>query len=100
MTVKKQLCLKNGFYSLLFITFFCFAWSCQQGKPATIKIERDTTITPANAYSDLFFDSTSLENYFQKTQWHDSLKQAMRNFYNSRNYQYAWFNEEGFTEQA
>ncbi len=100
MTVKKQISLKNGFYSLLFIAVFCFAYSCQHGKPATIKIERDTTITPANAYSNLFFDSTSLENYLQKTQWHDSLKQAMRNFYNSRNYQFAWFNEEGFTEQA
>jgi len=99
MTIKK-VCPKNNFYFILFIVLCFFASSCQQGKPAATIVQRDTTITPANAYSDLFFDSASLENYLQKTPWHDSLKKAMRNFYNGRNYQYAWLNEEGFTEQA
>ena len=30
----------------------------------------------------------------------DSVAKRLRNFYNSRNYQYAWFTNEGFNEQA
>ncbi len=61
---------------------------------------RDETITESNAYSDLFLDSTSLENYIQKEKLNDSSARAIRNFYLVRNYQYAWFTSNGMTEQA
>ncbi len=63
-------------------------------------VVRDTTITPANAYSDIFFDSLSLEGLLQQQNLPDSDAQRLRNFYNGRNYQYAWFSDTGFTEQA
>src|SRR5829696_3490582 len=61
---------------------------------------RDESITESNAYSDLFLDSTSLENYIQKEKLSDSSARAIRNFYMVRNYQYAWFTSSGMTEQG
>jgi murein L,D-transpeptidase YcbB/YkuD len=61
---------------------------------------RDESITEANAYSDLFLDSTTLESYIQKEKVTDTLAQSMRNFYRVRNYQYAWFSTQGITEQG
>ncbi len=61
---------------------------------------RDESITEANAYSDLFLDSASIENYIQKEKLNDSAARALRGFYRVRNYQYAWFTSGGMTEQA
>ncbi len=62
--------------------------------------KRDYSITKAISYSDLFIDSTVMEKYFLDNKLSDSIKRRMRSFYNTRNYQYAWFTGEGLTEQA
>src|SRR5688500_11014575 len=83
----------------LIIAVFLFGlMACQsESKPLTVPVVvRDTTITPANAYSDLFFDSLRLDRFVSNTSWHDSLEKSMLNFYNTRNYQYAWFTKQGF----
>ena len=64
------------------------------------EVYRDTTINPGNSYSDLFFDSTVFAHFLQRVKWHDSLKNALREFYKSRNFEYAWINSDGFNEQA
>lgn len=56
-------------------------------------VKRDTTINEVNAYNDVFFDSLSLEKYLQTEAVPDLQAQQIKNFYNSRNYQYAWFSE-------
>lgn len=61
---------------------------------------RDTSITVKTSYSEMFFDSIRMENFISKQNFHDSLKKRMRNFYNGRNYQYAWFFNEGMAEHA
>jgi murein L,D-transpeptidase YcbB/YkuD len=61
---------------------------------------RDISITPANAYSNLFFDSMKMESYVTENKLPDSVARRMRSFYNTRNYQYAWFSSNGLTEQA
>lgn len=61
---------------------------------------RDESITQANAYSDLFLDSNAVESFIQKEKLADSSANAMRNFYKLRNYEFAWFNSAGPTEQA
>ncbi|MET0393630.1 MAG: L,D-transpeptidase family protein [Chitinophagaceae bacterium] len=61
---------------------------------------RDYSITPENAYSDLFLDSAAMENYIAEQKLSDSVSRRMRSFYNARNYQYAWFSTDGLTEQA
>jgi L,D-transpeptidase YcbB len=62
--------------------------------------KRDRSITPSNSYSDLFFDSSMLEQYFKEKKIPDSIASRMRSFYNTRNYEYAWFSSDGLTEQA
>ena len=62
--------------------------------------KRDYSITEADSYSNLFLDSNAVENYVATNQVGDSISRRMRSFYNTRNYQFAWFSSEGFTEQA
>ncbi len=62
--------------------------------------KRDYSITKENSYSDLFFDSTELEKFIVEKKVPDSLVRRLRSFYNTRNYQYAWFSSDGLTEQA
>jgi len=81
-------------------TFFflsCNEVSPKEGENVTT---RDTTITPANAFSQLFFDSLNLEQFLEKEVSGDSIANYMRSFYNSRNYTFAWFDEDGLTVQA
>jgi L,D-transpeptidase YcbB len=61
---------------------------------------RDRSVTKANSYSDLFFDSSLLVNYIARNKLPDSIANRMISFYNARNYQFAWFNSDGFTEEA
>ncbi len=76
--------------------------SCKEASPKQGKIItlRDTTITTANAFSQLIFDSLALENFLKKEVKGDSMANYMRSFYNSRNYTFAWFNEDGLNAQA
>ena len=74
--------------------------SCRQSSSAGKIFTRDTTITTANAYSNLFVDSFMLENFISKEVNSDTLALQLRNFYNARNYGFAWFDENGPTIQA
>lgn len=71
----------------------------EPSKPKNIS-KRDLSITKANAYSDLFFDSSALADYIANNKVADSIANRMTSFYNARNYQFAWFTSEGFTEEA
>jgi murein L,D-transpeptidase YcbB/YkuD len=62
--------------------------------------KRDRSITSANAYSDLFLDSLGMEKFIAEKKIPDSLATRIRSFYNTRNYQFAWFSSDGLTEQA
>ena len=66
----------------------------------TIYLTRNADITPANSYSDLFLDSTTVENFIQSKKLADDEAKSFRSFYNYRNLQFAWFTSLGFTEQA
>ena len=61
---------------------------------------RDESITRANSYSNLFLDSAALENFISEKKIPDSLAYRIRSFYNTRNYEFAWFSSDGLTEQA
>jgi len=62
--------------------------------------KRDYSINKNNSYSDLFLDSTAMEKYIAAKKLPDSLARRLRSFYNTRNYQFAWFTSNGLTEQA
>lgn len=61
---------------------------------------RDYSINATNAYNDLFLDSTAMVKFFESDHVNDTLVRRMTSFYNTRNYQYAWFTDSGLTEQA
>src|SRR5215213_6616872 len=61
---------------------------------------RDHSIDQSNSYSNLFLDSMAVEKFIAERQLSDSIARRMRSFYNSRNFQYAWFSGDGLTEQA
>ena len=89
----------NNSFRPIFIILIVFN-SCrgQQMKDTTVK--RDTTITPATSFSKLFFDSLKLEVFIKEQQAGDSSIRQLRNFYNSRNFQFAWFTEDGIAEHT
>ena len=62
--------------------------------------KRDYSITKAVAFNDIFIDSMDLENFITKNTIADSVARRLRSFYNTRNYEFAWFNSDGLTEQA
>ncbi len=66
----------------------------------TVYLVRNTGITPANAYSDLFLDSLAVEDFIQANKLTSEDAKYFRSFYNYRNGQFAWFTSLGFTEQA
>ncbi len=62
--------------------------------------KRDYSITKANSYSTLFFDSLEMEKFIVEKKLDDKITRRMRSFYNTRNFQFAWFSDDGLTEQA
>lgn len=62
--------------------------------------KRDFGINATNAYNNLFFDSMILVKFFQDNNVEDDLRRRITSFYNVRNYQFAWFTDNGLTEQG
>jgi L,D-transpeptidase YcbB len=62
--------------------------------------KRDYSINKSNSYSDLFLDSTAMEKFITSKKIPDSLANRIRSFYNTRNYQFAWFSSDGMNEQT
>ena len=77
----------------------------EDNKEKTIKEERniskrDVGITASNSYSTLFLDTAALQNFITQNKIPDSIASRLESFYNTRNYQFAWFSSDGLTEQA
>ena len=106
MNCKKPLFFLLAFKSPLFfgtlLAMVSLMAACNSAatKKRVEVVVRDTSITPANAYSDIFFDSSRLEGIMSRHNMPEPMQSRLRNFYNGRNYQYAWFSDTGFTEQA
>lgn len=77
--------------------------SCSDNKSKPTKSdrpERNITINKTNSYSTLFTDSATLESFIKEQKLNDSISNDMREFYYSRNFQFAWFSGDGLTEQT
>jgi murein L,D-transpeptidase YcbB/YkuD len=95
---------------LLLVISAALLWSCnnssltseeeREEKERKNVTKRDKSITSANSYSSLFIDSAVVEKFITDEKVADSLARRIRSFYNARNYQFAWFSEDGLTEQA
>ena len=75
--------------------------ACQYSSKNNVTVHGQTdSITPSNSYSELFFDSASLQKFIKKEKLPDSLASRMTAFYNGRDYQYGWFFKEGLADYA
>ncbi len=61
---------------------------------------RDYSVTKENAYNDIFLDSSALDKFIASNAIGDSISENMRDFYNVRNFEFAWFDSKGLTEPA
>jgi L,D-transpeptidase YcbB len=86
-------------YIVIFITFI-FTVSCKGKTHPVSEVERDTTITKSNSFSDLFLDSAEVEGFITLEHPDEESAKRLRNFYNSRSYQFAWFTKEGMAEHT
>lgn len=91
---------------LSFLAGCCLVLSCtdqsgtQEEKAEKQISKRVVSITPSNSYSTLFLDSANMEKFIVDKKIPDSIARRIRSFYNTRNYQFAWFSGDGLTEQA
>src|SRR3982750_2546012 len=99
--------------SIFFYAAFCCSLlaACQSGdnsgksaedekEPEKKVSKRDYSISKAISCSTLFLDSTNMEKFIADKKLDDKTARRMRSFYNTRNYQFAWFSGDGLTEQA
>ncbi len=89
------------FTVVAFLTFSCNQKENKHTHKEEKKIsKRHYGITKANSYNDIFLDSMDVVNYISKNKIPDSVARRMISFYNTRNYEYAWFSSDGLSEQA
>jgi len=69
----------------------------KEEKPVT---KVDITIDTSNSFNTYFLDETNLQQILQKNNLGDTLTNRIQSFYNSRNYQFAWFSREGLPEHT
>ena len=69
-------------------------------KPEESIAARDTSINKDNAFNDIFLDSNDVKTFISKENLDDTLSRAILSFYNTRNYEYAWFSSSGLIEQS
>ncbi|MCW3467347.1 L,D-transpeptidase family protein [Chitinophaga nivalis] len=61
---------------------------------------RNLSITRAHAFNDLFIDSSQVEQFIVTQGLDDTTAWRLRSFYNARNFEFAWMDSKGPTEQA
>jgi L,D-transpeptidase YcbB len=90
---------KRGLIILL-MGCLVFSYSCKWPKTKKEKVVRDTTITPNTSFNEVFFDSAVVASFLSTHNEYDSFHQQFSDFYQQRNYEYAWFDSAGISEQA
>jgi len=74
--------------------------ACQSPVDKKVAADSSTSLLTPDPEPYLSFDSASLEKILLDLHYPDTLSDRLRNFYNSRRYQYAWFNRNDLEEQA
>ena len=101
--LQRELNMKKTITLIVIATTFFY--SCNTSEKKEKKEEkkiskRDYSITKNNAYNDLFLDSVDVVKYIADNKIPDSISPRIISFYNTRNYEYAWFSSDGLSEQA
>ncbi|WP_212000559.1 murein L,D-transpeptidase [Chitinophaga sp. HK235] len=85
-------------FSLLTLIIFA---ACQQNGGLRKKLRiRDTTHYTKEEYIEASLDSNILNKFLASNTTYDAYDAYIRNFYQKRDYHYAWVNKDSLTEQA
>jgi L,D-transpeptidase YcbB len=89
----------------IFLIIFILLVSCGNSEKQQ-NINNDTTveimgsIAKENAYSEIELDSAFLESFIKQNKIESSRAEEMRSFYQSRDFQFAWFTNEGVAQHT
>jgi murein L,D-transpeptidase YcbB/YkuD len=87
--------------NLLFCFFLLLILiSCNNQPTKPIDNERTVNSTLKVSYSTLLLDSAKLEGFIKEQRIGDSTATQLREFYKSRDYQFAWFTKDGIAEHT
>jgi murein L,D-transpeptidase YcbB/YkuD len=87
----------------IFTIVFCIsiiAYSCNGIIGKKQVVIRDTTITTVNSFNSIFFDSADVDAFLVLHPDLASYKEQFNQFYIPRNFEFAWFDSSGLSEQA
>jgi murein L,D-transpeptidase YcbB/YkuD len=79
---------------------FFFSCHFKEEQPAAQVTPRDYSIDTVVDTNGLFLDSLRVEKHLKQHKYDPAIFLKFRNFYNGRNYQYAWFDKTGMREYA
>ena len=87
---------------LLFSVVILSCGGCGMEQPQHLPAAKpvDTSITKANAFTEIFLDSTAVYQFITGTKLNKKDSTYVLSFYRQRNYQFAWFDSSGVAEQA
>jgi len=89
---------RSYFFVVVFLIFLGF--SCGWNNASEKEVTRDSSITIATSYNPLFLDSTGLQTFLDSNGWARTFSKQMKDFYTDRNFEFAWFDSSGLSEQA
>ncbi len=91
--------MRTSFFSLL--GFFIFlGFSCGWNNATEKEVTRDSSITITTSYNPLFLDSASMQLFIDGKDWVKPFSKQILDFYTDRNFEFAWFDSTGLSEQA
>lgn len=90
--------MPNIFPLYIFLSFILFAYNDSDANSSITASA--TTMKESFEITQLKLDSIRVDDFVQKNKIEKNTADKIKSFYNNRNYQYAWFNEEGLAEQA
>ena len=93
--------MRKIFYQILVLFFICLACENKiKTREPNKKVVVDSTITAATAFNNLFLDSAKIQKFLDKDSEYIIYQQQYIDFYKKRNFEYAWFDKTGISEQA
>ncbi|HWB26080.1 MAG TPA: L,D-transpeptidase family protein [Chitinophagaceae bacterium] len=85
-------------YALLF-SAFCMVWCACHNKQRKTVVQ-DTTINHQTSFNNRFIDSASIDNFLSRNDTFKNYRDQYFDFYKQRNYEYAWFDSAGITNEV
>ncbi len=73
---------------------------CRNIRKKKNPVNRDTSITHITSFNTLFLENRVLNHFFEANPAYAAYTEQFNDFYKHRNYEFAWFDSTGLTEQA